>query len=339
MTVQVWRVWGRRTLAVSKYASQQTTSDSIDRVGANLRHHKGNSVGIAHTRWATHGGKTDANAHPHTDSKKRIALVHNGTINNSFDLKKGLMEQGVEFQSETDTEVIAQLVGQNLDKGMNLRDSVSNALSKCEGSWGLAVVHKDAPKEIVVACNGSPMTIGLGQGKTYIASETSAFSKYTKNYVAMKDGEIAVIKPTSSVGIDISRVETAAPENDVLLTPAPHAHFTLKELLEQPEAIARAIGYGGRLNGNRVVLGGLDTNVASLRYVQNMMITGCGTSKSAADLGAKIMRDLHCFDTVQTMDSAEVTNSDIPLSHGAVLAVSQSGETKDASCCKDSDGA
>ena len=129
-------VGGGRTLAVSKYASQQTTSDSIDRVGASLRHHKGNSVGIAHTRWATHGGKTDANAHPHTDSKKRIALVHNGTINNSFDLKKGLMEQGVEFQSETDTEVIAQLVGQNLDKGMNLRDSVSNALSRSARDHG-----------------------------------------------------------------------------------------------------------------------------------------------------------------------------------------------------------
>ena len=318
----------KKALAITKYASQRTTSDSIDRVSADLPHHSGNSVGIAHTRWATHGGKTDANAHPHTDSKNRIALVHNGTINNSFDLKKGLVEQGIKFQSETDTEVIAHLVGLNLDKGMNLRDSVSNALSKCEGSWGLAVVHKDAPKEIVVACNGSPMTIGLGQGKTYIASETSAFSKYTKNYVAMKDGEIALIKPTSSVGIDISRVETAQ-ENDVLLTPAPHAHFTLKELLEQPEAIARAIGYGGRLNGNRVVLGGLDKNVTNLRQAKNLVITGCGTSKHAADLGAKIMRDLHCFDTVQTTDSAELTRCDIPLSHGAVLAVSQSGETKD----------
>ena len=108
-----------------------------------------------------------------------------------------------------------------------------------------------------------------------------------------------------------------------------NVHFTLKELLEQPEAIARAIGYGGRLNGKRVVLGGLDKKMWHLRQAKNLVITGCGTSKHAADLGAKIMRDLHCFDTVQTTDSAELTRCDIPLSHGAVLAVSQSGETKD----------
>jgi glucosamine--fructose-6-phosphate aminotransferase (isomerizing) len=319
---------GGKGMVTTKYASQRTTSDSIELVAEDMTKHKGNSVGIAHTRWATHGGKTDANAHPHSDSKNRISIVHNGTINNSFDLKKELMEDGVVFKSETDTEVIAHLIGLNLDKGMNLRDSVSHALAKCEGSWGLAVVHKDLPKEIVVACNGSPMTIGLGQGKTYIASETSAFSKYTKNYVSMKDGEIAVIRPGSTVGLDISRMETAV-ENDVVLSPAPYAHFTLKELMEQPEAIGRAIGYGGRLNGNRVVLGGLDTNVNALKTVTNMLVTGCGTSKNAADLGAKIMRDLHAFDTVQTIDSAECTRNNIPQANGAVLAVSQSGETKD----------
>ncbi len=319
---------GDSGMVTTKFASQRTTSDSIDLVKADMPKHRGNSVGIAHTRWATHGGKTDANAHPHSDSKGRIAIVHNGTINNSFDLKKAMMAEGTVFKSETDTEVIAHLIGASLDKGMNLRDSVSGALSKCEGSWGLAAVHKEKPDEIVVACNGSPMTIGLGQGKTYIASETSAFSKYTKNYIAMKDGEIAVIGPSAAIGLDITRMETA-PENDVVLTPAPYPHFTLKELMEQPEAIGRAIGYGGRLNGSRVVLGGLDTNVNLLKTASNMLITGCGTSKNAADLGAKIMRDLHAFDTVQTVDAAECTRNHIPLAHAAVLAVSQSGETKD----------
>ncbi len=319
---------GPKGVVTTKFASQRTTSDSIDLVKEGMPDHIGNSVGIAHTRWATHGGKTDANAHPHSDTKGRIAIVHNGTINNSFDLKKMLMAQGFKFKSETDTEVIAHLIGVNLDKGMNLRDSVSGALSLCEGSWGLAAVHKDEPDEIVVACNGSPMTIGIGQGKKYIASETSAFSKYTKNYIAMKDGEIAVIGANATVGLDITRMETAA-DNDVILTPDPYPHFTLKELMEQPEAIGRAIGYGGRLNGSRVVLGGLDTNVNLLKSVTNMLVTGCGTSKNAADLGAKIMRDLHAFDTVQTIDSAECTRSNIPRTHGAVLAISQSGETKD----------
>ena len=143
------------------------------------------------------------------------------------------------LKSETDTEVIAHLVGSYLDKGMDTKDAVSNALSKCDGSWGLAVINKSNPGEIVVACNGSPMVIGLGQDRTFIASETSAFSKYTKNYIAMKDGEIGVVS-ASDTSLDISRV-MIAPENDVLLTPDPFPHFTLKECLEQPEAIARAL--------------------------------------------------------------------------------------------------
>jgi glucosamine--fructose-6-phosphate aminotransferase (isomerizing) len=117
-------------MSVTKYASRDTTGDSIELVQAHLAAHEGNPVGIAHTRWATHGGKTDANAHPHTDSKHRIALVHNGTINNSFELKNELQKAGVKFTSETDTEVIAQLVGQYLDKGLNTRDAVAAALER-----------------------------------------------------------------------------------------------------------------------------------------------------------------------------------------------------------------
>jgi len=314
-------------LTITKFASRDSTSDSIDLVRANVNKHVGHSTGIAHTRWATHGGKTDMNAHPHADFKGRVAVVHNGTINNSYDLKKELQATGIKFLSETDTEVIAHLIGVYLDKGYDTKDAVSHALSKCEGSWGLAVVNKHAPKEIIVACNGSPMMIGLGQGKTFIASETSAFSKYTKNYIAMKDGEIGVIRASDS-SLDIARVETA-PEHDVLLTPDPHPHFTIKECLEQPEAIARALSYGARMNGKRVVLGGLDKNVDVMAEIKNMLITGCGTSRHAGELGAKIMRDLDCFDTVSVMDSAEVRRSDMPKRLGAMLAVSQSGETKD----------
>ena len=169
----------------------------------------------------------------------------------------------------------------------------------------MAVINKANPEEIVVACNGSPMVIGLGQGKTFIASETSAFSKYTKNFIAMKDGEIGVVQ-AGGTNLDFSRVEIA-PEFDVQLTPFPYSHFTLKECLEQPEAIARALSYGARMNGHRVVLGGLDKNVELMAQVKNMLLTGCGTSRHAAELGAKIMRDLDCFDTVSVLDSAEVS--------------------------------
>lgn len=144
-------------LYVTKYASRDTTSDSIDLVRAHSAPHIGHGIGIAHTRWATHGGKTDENAHPHFDAKHRVAVVHNGTINNSYDLKKELQAQGIKFTSETDTEVIAQLIGIYLDQGFDTKTAVDHALSRCDGSWGLAVVSKNSPNEIVVACNGSPM--------------------------------------------------------------------------------------------------------------------------------------------------------------------------------------
>lgn len=146
--------------------------------------------------------------------------------------------------------------------------------------------------------------IGLGQGKTFIASETTAFSKYTKNFVAMKDGEIAVI--TDQHNVDISRVEIA-PENDALLSPAPYPHFTIKECLEQPESIARALSYGARMDNGRIVLGGLDANQKLLSDINNMILTGCGTSLFAAKYGAKLMRDIGAFDTAYDVDSAEVS--------------------------------
>jgi glutamine---fructose-6-phosphate transaminase (isomerizing) len=143
----------------------------------------------------------------------------------------------------------------------------------------------------------------------------------------MKDGEIGVISAHEH-DLDLSRVQTA-PDHDIQLTPDPYPHFTLKECLEQPEAIARALSFGARMNAGKVVLGGLDANVELLVAIRHMLLTGCGTSKHAAELGAKIMRDLDCFDGITVLDAAEVRRADIPRRKGGLLAVSQSGETKD----------
>jgi glucosamine--fructose-6-phosphate aminotransferase (isomerizing) len=181
------------------------------------------------------------------------------------------------------------------------------------------VINREEPDQIVVACNGSPMVIGLGQGRTFIASETSAFNKYTKNFIAMKDGEIGVIHANGST-LDLSRTETA-PEHNVLLTPFPFAHFTLKECLEQPEAIARSLSYGARMNGKRIVLGGMDKNAEMLGGIKNLLLTGCGTSRHAAEFGAKIMRDLDCFDTVSVLDAAEVFMSESTCMYGSISCI------------------
>jgi len=316
-------------LVVTKYASRGTSADSVELLEANSGAHRGHRVGIAHTRWATHGGKTDQNAHPHTDMDGRVALVHNGTINNAHELRKELENEGVRFSSETDSEVIAQLVGRALrrQEAPDLRAAVDQALDRCDGSWGLAVVDREKPDEIVVARNGSPMVLGLGQGKIFIASEHSAFSRHTKNYIALKDGETGVVSP-AGCSLDLSRVQKA-PHQEILLSPAPYEHWTLRELMEQPEAVARALSYGGRLSNDKVVLGGPDRNIDTMRGIKHLLVSACGTSLYAGMYGAKLMRDLASFHTVQTCDAAEVRTSEFPLHNSGLLVLSQSGETKD----------
>jgi glucosamine--fructose-6-phosphate aminotransferase (isomerizing) len=225
-------------LVLNKFASSGTTADSIERLRSNSSANEGHSVGIAHTRWATHGAKTDANAHPHSDQKQRLALVHNGTINNATELREELVAAGVEFSSETDSEVVAQLIGHYMDRGVSdLREATIAALGRCDGTWGLAILSRSSPDELVVACNGSPMAIGVGIGSVYVASEPAAFAKYTKNFIAMKDGEIGVVR-ADGTGLDLARVEVAATEEEVRVTPAPYPHWTIRECEEQPQVRA-----------------------------------------------------------------------------------------------------
>lgn len=226
-----------KDMHITKYASDGEKADSIDLV-KDRSHSLGHTLGIAHTRWATHGGKTDENAHPHVDSSGKIALVHNGTLNNANELRRDLQREGHVFTSQTDTEVIVKLIGKYYDESPNvsLKEATERALDKCDGTWGLAIICSDTPDELVVACNGSPLVIGIGDDRTFIASETSAFNRYTKNFISMKDGEIGVLHADGRT-LDLSRTQTA-PDQQVKLSPDPYPHWTLKELVEQPEAIA-----------------------------------------------------------------------------------------------------
>jgi len=150
----------QNVLSVTKYASAGSTHDCIQLVKENSHRHKWHHLGIAHTRWATHGGKTNLNAHPHTDSKGRVAVVHNGTITNSHELRSELQKaNGIKFASETDTEIIAQLIGLGLDANLSLKEAVEEALKRCDGTWGLVVLSPKEADELVVACNGSQVTV------------------------------------------------------------------------------------------------------------------------------------------------------------------------------------
>ncbi|KAJ1459909.1 hypothetical protein M885DRAFT_459226 [Pelagophyceae sp. CCMP2097] len=332
---------GEGQILVTKYASRGSTADSIELVRQHAAKHAGHNIGIAHTRWATHGGKTDENAHPHFDAHCRVAVVHNGVITNADFLRKEMEStKNIIFRSQTDTEVIAQLIGCVMDDrpDLHLREATSKALARCEGTWGLAVLSTSNAAEVVVACNGSPMTIGLAADKTFIASEPAAYNQHTKNFIAMQDGEIGVVR-AGDTSLDLTRVEQA-PELDLRPSPAPHAHWMEREIKEQPEAIARALAYGGRLGEDKVFLGGLDRNKDKMRQVEHLLLVGCGTSLNASRYGAKLMRDLGAFTTATAMDAAELDVTDLPRSSAGMLAVSQSGETKDVQrCVKAAEGA
>jgi glutamine---fructose-6-phosphate transaminase (isomerizing) len=182
------------TQAITKFASDGDSADAIDLVRTHSNASStGHNVGIAHTRWATHGGKTDENAHPHTDRSGKIAIVHNGTIHNSNELRNELHQLGHTFQGTTDSEVLAKLIGNYYEKFADtekgraasslVKLATELALSRCDGSWGLCVMCSDTPDELVVACHGSPIVIGVADDRTFVASETLAFSQYTKSLI------------------------------------------------------------------------------------------------------------------------------------------------------------
>lgn len=320
------------SLHITKYASDGDKADSIELVSKHATSSVGHTMGIAHTRWATHGGKTDENAHPHTDSSGKIALVHNGTLTNSNELRRELQAEGHKFTSQTDTEVIVKLIGKYYARGgLTLKQATELALQQCDGTWGLGIICSDTPDELVVACNGSPLVIGIGNDRTFIASETSAFNRYTKNFISMKDGEIGVLHADGRT-LDLSRKQVA-PDQKVKLSPDPYPHWTLKELVEQPEAIARALCFGGRMSYEKVILGGLEKNEEKMKKIQHMTLSACGTSLNASKYGERIMKHLGSFESVSSIDAAETETKDLPCLQNCdstgVIVVSQSGETKD----------
>jgi len=316
-------------IRTTKYASRGSTSDAIELVSKEVSSHQDSVAGIAHTRWATHGGAVDTNAHPHLDRDERVAVVHNGVIENYASLKKWLKEeQGISFRSETDTEVIAQLVGHFVRQGQDIVEATQSTLAKLEGTWGLVVMDRLSPDKLVVAKNGSPMLIGISADKTFASSEAIAFGRHTKEFIALEDNEVAVLTPgTHSLGP--SRVKTLE-EQEISLSPAPFPHWTLKEIMEQPESLSRALNYGARIFGDDgAKLGGLAANEDTVGTIKHLVIAACGTSMYAGLLGAHIMKQMDAFKTIQVIDAAEMEEFHLPSSEGGLLVISQSGETKD----------
>jgi glucosamine--fructose-6-phosphate aminotransferase (isomerizing) len=293
-------------------------------------------TGMAHTRWASQGGKTqESNVHPHLDSTGKIALIHNGTLTNAKELRNELIAKGHVFEGQTDSEVIAKLVGHYYAKGgRSVKEATERALKRCDGTWGLCILCSDNPDEMVVACNGSSLYIGLGDDRIYVSSELSIFHRYTKNHIVMNDGEIGVLHADGRT-LDLSRRKSKEFfEDEVAALPTPYDHWTLKEIMDQPEAAGRALGFGGRLSWEKVCLGGLDQNSKKLEKIQHLALGGCGSSFNAAKYGERIMKHLASVPgRITSIDMVEAEYLDLACpkdnSSTGLIAISQSGETSD----------
>ncbi|MFH1401767.1 MAG: glutamine--fructose-6-phosphate transaminase (isomerizing), partial [Parcubacteria group bacterium] len=282
---------------------------------------------ILHTRWATHGGITENNAHPHFDCKKNIFLVHNGIIENYKELKDQLIKEGHKFSSETDTEVLPHLI-EKFFKG-SLEDAVKKALTFIRGTYGIAVISREDPNKIVAARLSSPLLIGLGDDEFILASDPSAIIAYTKTVVYLRDNEMVTI---TSEKIDIQELEKRKEQIDWDIAAAQrggYPHFMLKEIMEQPESIKNSMR--GRVlpeeGGARI--GGLNEVLEKLREIERIQIVACGTARHAGIVGEYMLEEYAGILTKVDAASEFRYRKSILDKKTAVLAISQSGETAD----------
>jgi len=290
------------------------------------------TTGIAHTRWATHGEPTEENAHPHRDQNEDVFVIHNGIIENFYFLKKRLEKNGVTFRSETDTEALAHLIALNFNG--NLNKAVRKTMSQVEGTFGLAVIHRHAPNEIVVARRGSPMIIGVSEKAHFAASDVSAMVRHTNKVVHLQDNELATLTvddfsiSTAQAKLIERRAETVEwRAEDAELNGFPH--FMLKEIYEQPETVKNAIR--GRLEPGEGVpkLGGIMPVWDKLKECRHMVIVACGTSYYAGSVGRYIFEKLTEIDVeVELASEFRYRKLNFPP-NTFIIAISQSGETAD----------
>lgn len=289
-------------------------------------------IGVGHTRWATHGPANDVNAHPHTDATGIVAVVHNGIIDNASALRQRLTDDGVELASDTDTEVLAHLVARSAAD--TLEGKVSDALSVVEGTYGLAVLHVDFPDRLVVARNGSPLIVGVGEREMYVASDLAAIVRHTTTVAHLDDGEIATITASgfTTYRLDLTRTAHDATTLDVDPTaydPGEHDSFMHKELLEQPAAAERVMR--GRLDERfgTAHLGGLNLDARETRGIRRVKVLACGSAYYVGQMGASLVEELARIPADAEAASEFRYRNPIIEPDTLYVAVSQSGETID----------
>jgi glucosamine--fructose-6-phosphate aminotransferase (isomerizing) len=302
------------------------------------------SIGIGHTRWATHGETTDENSHPHIGGNGEVAIVHNGVIENYTSLRSHLQERGYVFQSQTDTEVVAHLIAHHLSEQTKLDcdepcmktclRAINLTLDRLKGTFGLCVLFRDCPETVIAARAGSPLVIGVGKDEYFLASDASPLIGYTKEVVYLADNEVVVLQPSGiqithrtsgSVRPSIQTLDQVSSDIDL----GQYPHYMLKEIFEQPQTIENALR--GRLNDEEgtAVIGGLNLTPQQLRKIDRVVLTACGTSWHAGLVGEYLLEDFARIPT-EVEYASELRYRNPPMTDGTlVFSITQSGETAD----------
>ena len=290
-------------------------------------------IGIGHTRWATHGEPNDINAHPQVSESGRFAVVHNGIIENYAELKKKLLEKGYTFRSETDTEVVAQLLDWYYRDSRDVFEAVTSMLSAVEGTYALGILCTDTPDRLIAARKDAPLLLGYGEGENFIASDVTALLRHTRDVVYMDDGELAVVT-AGSIRIYDERRRPVEKERHYIdwdvdaAEKGGYAHFMLKEIFEQPTAISKAIT--GRIQEGRVVLSDLTMTDREIRDIGRIFIVACGSSYHVGMVG-KYNLERMLRRSVEVCLASEFRYSDPIIGPGDLaIVISQSGETLDS---------
>jgi glucosamine--fructose-6-phosphate aminotransferase (isomerizing) len=319
----------RGKLQVTKTAGR--VQDLRDRVSDKVKSH----IGIGHTRWATHGEPNEINAHPHLDAEGHIAVVHNGIIENAEQLRAQLTAAGVTLVSDTDTEALAHLVAGELHAGGgSLEDAVCRALSRVEGTYGLLVLDVRRPEELVVARNGSPIVLGLGESEMFVASDVAALVRHTQQVVYLDDGEVATVRANGYQTRTLDNQQTSkqpmtveAEDGDYEL--GAYEDYMRKEIHEQPEALRRVVR--GRLDERFATarLGGINLEARDLRSVRRVKFLGCGSAYYAGQMGAVLVEELARVPADAEPASEFRYRNPVVDPDTLYIAISQSGETLD----------
>tara|TARA_B110000285_G_scaffold120066_1_gene135850 strand:+ start:966 stop:2864 length:1899 start_codon:yes stop_codon:yes gene_type:complete len=324
-------------LRIHKKACLDTSIDNFKTFTEELSEYK-SPISIGHTRWATHGIISNDNAHPHVSNSGKISLVHNGIIENYKSLKKMLLGKGFTFYSETDSEVIVNLIDYHLYsqlhneklEGVTIGSAIMKTVEMLEGTYGLVIQCIDNPSNVYIIKNGSPILIGENDNYIMACSESSGFLDQMKHYYALENDNLVTLSLVDGIVTNIKRTKIQNNNVTMSLTPEPYDHWTLKEIMEQNESLLRAYNNGARITDDRIKLGGLNNIQKQIHDIQSVIFLGCGTSLYACHIGRHYLKQMECVNNSMCFDAADFELNDIPMNGLTLLVMcSQSGETKD----------